>query len=81
MAEPVQADLVVTKDETSGRFHKRLKFEGRMFVDERCNLDDAGSYIELPSVSRAIDGRGVPVGTHDDMLCKNCFPGSEGETI
>lgn len=71
-------DIFITEDLSSGRFHRRLKFEGRVYVQEGCNLDDAGGYKVLPraGLSRAIDNRGVPVGTDESMLCQNCFPRS-----
>lgn len=78
---------IVTRDKSSGRFHKRfiissrgfdadqsLKRAQRILTDERCNLDQAGSYDVMPTISRAIDGRGVPVGTDESLLCEYCFP-------
>ena len=73
---------VTTRDRSSGRFHIRVLYGGRMLVDERCNLDQAGAYDIMPRGTRADRGRGVPVGTDDKMLCQYCFPGGyHGDTI
>lgn len=70
---------IVTRDNSSGRFHKRYRIGDRLLVDERCNLDQAGDFEVMPQMSRAIDGRGVPVGTDATMLCKWCFPEAKEE--
>jgi hypothetical protein len=66
-------DEIVTRDLSSGRFHKRIRYEGRIYTLEGCNLDQAGEYEILPKsgTSRGIDNRGVPVGTDDSLLCQN----------
>lgn len=82
MTEPLEGpglQRVVTRDLSSGRFHKRYRIAGRMYSQEGCNLDQAGGYEVMPRQSRGIDGRGVPVGTDPALLCENCF-GSDDNT-
>lgn len=57
--------VIVTEDRSSHRRHRRLVFAGNMYVDERCNLDQAGEYDETDE----------PGPLHDPkLLCQNCFP-------
>lgn len=64
---PYSYEPILTKDASSGRIHERVRrSDGRMYVQEGCNLDSAGFYS---------------IGTADDLanaepgqLCENDFP-------
>jgi hypothetical protein len=60
------SDTVLTRDTTSGRIHKRVQLDGRLLVDERDNLDDAGAY----EVVTEADIEDLPVA----VFCRHCFP-------
>lgn len=66
-------EQVTTRDQSSGRFHRRYVIDGRVLVDERCNLDQAGSYDTMPS-NGSSPLSAIPLGTSLDLLCKWCFP-------
>lgn len=60
-----------TVDLSSGRVHRRYRDEeasGRLLVDERCNLDDAGSFraIEVAEVEQIRQ-------LSPERLCKLCY--------
>jgi hypothetical protein len=58
-------DTILTRDEHSGRIHKRIRNGRRLMVDERCNTDDAGAYLVIPESALAeVDA---------DSLCRFCF--------
>lgn len=70
---------ITTRDQSSGRFHERVRVGTRLLVDERCNLDVAGAYDVMPRGGRADRGDGIPIGTDPAMVCKFCFPDDEDE--
>lgn len=55
------SDIVLTRDRSSGRIHKRVRIGKGLASMEGCNLDQAGAYeilFELPP---------------NPKLCKRCF--------
>lgn len=60
---------VITRDKSSGRYHRRMSVNGRLYVDERCNLDQAGAYDTLKKIPGDADVKD---------LCGHCFPGQTG---
>lgn len=55
------SDIVLTRDRSSGRIHKRLRAGKALATFEACNLDDAGAFdvlFELPA---------------NPDLCRRCF--------
>jgi hypothetical protein len=66
-------DVVYTEDTSSGRVHRRIRDEasGRLLVDERCNLDDAGAFRVLTPA----EFEATPV----DRRCGHCFPASAAD--
>jgi hypothetical protein len=56
------ADVVYTRDLSSGKVHKRIHDGDRLLVDERCNLDQAGEF-EVIDPDQA-----------GDYTCGHCFP-------
>lgn len=59
-------DVILTRDEHSGRIHKRVRNGRRLMVDERCNLDQAGTYLVI--------GEGQVADADEGSLCRFCFP-------
>ena len=66
-------DFVFTEDTSSSRVHRRIRDEatGRLLVDERCNLDEAGTYRVLTPA----EFEAAPV----DRRCRHCFPPSPAD--
>lgn len=77
-------DPVITKDKSSGRFHRRYRevltdrdsgvSVDRLLTDERCQADQSGEFSEWPKHTRADRGDGIPVGTDEDLICAYCWP-------
>jgi hypothetical protein len=72
-------DLILTKDRSNGRFHKRyaevqsgydardpLRSASRILVDERCNTDQSGSYTIVNEYEVAV--------SQPEARCRYCFP-------
>lgn len=74
-------DVVTTRDRSSGRYHVRYQLGRRLLVDERCNLDQAGSYEVMPRGTQADRGDGVLVGAEPSLLCQYCFERPEAEEV
>lgn len=55
---------VITRDRSSGRLHKRLRYGGRWYVDERCQTDQSGAFDEIQR---------IPESEPDENKCKYCF--------
>ncbi len=65
MAADLEPIYVVVPD---GRVHMGARIEGRVFTDERCNIDDAKDRLEIvPEVS----------DVDPERLCERCFPADE----
>lgn len=61
------ADLVLTRDRSSGRFHKRYRTEAGLYATlEGCNLDEAGPF--------EVVGPAALDNAEPDDLCRRCFP-------
>ena len=59
-------ELIYTRDLSSGRIHKRWRMPGgNIATYEACNLDDAGDYEVLDTLSADSDA---------EAFCKRCFP-------
>ena len=56
-------EKVYTRDDSSGMVHVRIRDGDRLLVDERDNLDQAGSYTIIESV----------VDVEPEHLCRHCF--------
>lgn len=61
----VSADRVITRDKSSGMIHLRLRFNGKLYVQEGCNTDDAGDFDILPH---------LPEDMEVAKFCRNDFP-------
>jgi len=59
-------EIVLTRDRSSGRIHKRVREGNRLLVDERCNLDAAGAFDEVTEA--ALEDADV------GQACEFCFP-------
>jgi hypothetical protein len=61
----VLAQVLLTRDLSSGRVHRRyaVPYQEGLLVDERCNLDQAGAYEVIASLE----------GVQEDALCRHCF--------
>ena len=58
--------VVLTRDQSSGRIHRRVRDGDRLLVDERCNLDQAGAYEIVDEAALAdVDA---------EAFCGHCFP-------
>lgn len=57
----------------TGRIHRAYRYQGRLLVDERCNLDDAqrdaGRLTQIIDISDASPAQ----------LCHRCFPTTKTE--
>ena len=64
----VEAEVVYTKDRSSGRVHERYRIEGseKLTTREGCNLDEAGAYDEITEAEM--------LATNPALLCRNDFP-------
>ncbi len=60
---------VFTQDKSTGRVHIRIRRNGVLFDNPKCNLDDAGDYVILDAF-----------GAEPLDLCRNCFPEDDGST-
>jgi hypothetical protein len=60
------APRVHTRDLSSGRIHLRIRVGSTLFVDERCNLDQAGEYEEIDQ--EAVDAAARAA------KCLRCYP-------
>lgn len=59
-------ERVYTEDTSSGQVHLRVRDGGRLLVDERCNLDQAGAYSVLtPAEVEAVE---------PERFCGHCVP-------
>jgi hypothetical protein len=69
-SEPAPFSVVLTKDRSSGRIHRRgriVDIPGLMSF-EGCNLDQAGTFDVIPDLSHVSD---------ESVLCVNCFGPSD----
>lgn len=66
MAETVEGEVVLTRDRSSGRVHKRIRLAGETILRtfEGCNVDDAGESEVIESTE----------GIEPSDLCARCFP-------
>ena len=64
--EPAPVSIVLTRDRSSGRIHRRFRVEGieGYASYELDNLDQAGAYDVIPDLSTVGD---------EGELCKRCF--------
>lgn len=64
----VEAEVVYTRDRSSGRVHERYRIEGaeKLATREGCNLDEAGRYDEITEEEM--------LATYPALLCGNDFP-------
>jgi len=60
----VEPTVILTRDKSSGRVHKRVKVGDGLATLEGDNLDEAGAYDVLDSLADIDPGD----------LCRNCFP-------
>jgi hypothetical protein len=59
-------ELIYTRDLSSSRIHKRWRMPGgNLATFEGCNLDDAGDFEVVDTLSADSD---------DEAFCKRCFP-------
>jgi hypothetical protein len=65
-------DVILTRDESSGRVHKRTVLGARLATLEECNLDQSGAYAILGPLNEVDPGDLDP-----KVLCRNCFPERE----
>jgi hypothetical protein len=61
---PVEGEVVFTRDRSSGRVHKRIRLGDHLATLEGDNLDEAGLYDVLETLANS----------DPDDLCHNCFP-------
>jgi hypothetical protein len=59
-----QGEVVLTRDKSSGRIHKRVRVGSGLATLEGDNLDEAGLYDVLVTLA----------DVDPDDLCRNCFP-------
>ena len=60
-------DVVIVRDASSGRVHRRFRSEGgRLASLEECNADSSGAYSVLTDAEAA--------ATEADDQCRHCFP-------
>lgn len=66
MADTVAGEVVLTRDLSSGRVHRRVRLAGETILRsfEADNLDDAGDYEVIASLE----------GIEPADLCARCFP-------
>lgn len=57
-------DVILTRDRSSGRFHKRVRIGSGLASNEQCNQDQAGEYDILFE---------LPEGFDAAKLCRRCF--------
>lgn len=57
-------DVILTRDRSSGRFHKRVRIGKGLATLEQCNQDNAGEYDILFD---------LPDGLDPKKLCRRCF--------
>ena len=57
-------DVLLTRDLSSGRVHKRTRIGIRLATIEGDNLDQSGAFEIIPSID------GIP----ESDRCENCFP-------
>ena len=62
----MDGDIILTRDRSSGRIHRRVRLEGEreLRTAEGDNLDEAGAYDVLDSLD----------DTDPADLCERCFP-------
>jgi hypothetical protein len=58
-------ERIITRDNSSGMHHLRLVVNGKTFVQEADNLDDAGAYTIVPD---------LPEDIESVEFCRRCFP-------
>jgi len=61
---PVEGEVVFTRDRSSGRVHRRIRLGDGLATLEGDNLDEAGLYDVLETLA----------DSDPDDLCRNCFP-------
>lgn len=66
MAEP-SIQKIITRDRSSNRVHIRLRYGDRWYVDERCQTDQSGSFLQLTHF--------VMDDEPPKNLCTYCFDG------
>ena len=59
-------DILLTRDKSTGRVHKRVVMGVRLATLEECNLDQSGAF--------AVIGKAGEVVVDGMDLCENCFP-------
>jgi hypothetical protein len=63
----IEGEIVLTRDLSSGRIHRRVLMpSGELLVNEGCNLDDAGAY--------EVVGAEALENAEPGQLCENDFP-------
>lgn len=60
-----ETEVIVIRDESSGRYHRAFRIGDLLATPEACNRDDAGAYEIVPE---------VPEDAEHDQLCQRCFP-------
>lgn len=60
-------DIVLTRDRSSGRVHRRMRHGGRLMVDERCQTDQSGAF-------EVVEAEALPANA---ARCRFCFPPEE----
>ena len=61
----IQSNGPPLADRSSGMIHVRYRIDGKLRVNEGCNLDDAGAYDVIPDLPSPLDIA---------KLCRNDFP-------
>lgn len=69
MTEPT---IVLTRDRSSGRIHRRALVGGQLQSAEADNLDQAGSYDVISEEELS--------GAEPDELCERCFGPAQAPT-
>lgn len=63
----IEGTVVLTRDKSTGRVHKRVQIGDGLATLEGDNLDEAGAYEILTTLA----------DMDPDDLCRNCFPKEE----
>ncbi len=66
-------EIILTRDRSSGRVHKRMHDGDRMLADERCQTDQSGAFeiIEADALAECEPG----------ALCLFCFSRADDEPV
>ena len=59
-----EGEIILTRDKSTGRVHKRIRLGDGLATLEGDNLDEAGDYEIIENLD----------GVDRSDLCQNCFP-------